>query len=157
MPIMKLPIGTESAWIPFPHEVHRIYENPGFDGCYLEMSAHHEDPGIQIKGHTARQVKREIQENVDVETGFLKTFYVRDGKTYTQYYNVKFLEFMESSKDRDDKPITLLHFRDSKHIDKLLHDPAHVALQLRRIIKRLDQDEELCCAPPAAPEENDAE
>ena len=157
MPIMKVPHVTGNVWIPFPHEVHHIYESPNFDGCALEMSAHHEAGHIKIKGHTARQVKREIQENVDVETGFLKTFYVRDGKTYNQYYNVKFLEYMESSKDRDDKPITLLHFRDSKHIEKLLHDPAQVALQLRRIIKRLDQDEELCCVPPAAPEENDAE
>ena len=154
MPIMKLPHGPNTVWIPFPHEVHRIADIDG--GCDLTVSSHHHALGIQIKGHTARQMKRSIQENVDEEVGFLKTQYEKGGKTYAQYYNVKFLEYIEGDKTGKG---THLKFRDTSpaHAVALLHDPAEVAAQLRRIIKRLEQDEELCCVPPAAPEENDAE
>ena len=30
---------------------------------------------------------------------------------------------------------------------KINHEAHHVAYQIRRVMKRLDQDEEICCAP----------
>ena len=125
------------------------------------------DPGLgpdhplefRIEGITARGLKRSIQENVPEKIGFLKLDYNTDtyGKGARRYINV-------------DSMISLYGYTRSRQIDGQTVEVEQAALtaqgfsvfidataynvawQIRRVLKRLDQDEEFCCDAPAAEE-----
>ena len=159
MPIMKLPIhGGQTAWIPFPHTVFSITDHAESD-CYLLMDPHHgASSHYTIKGHSARAIKRSIQENTDEHIGFLKLAVGNTGRT--MYVNTFYIESLESRSATKAR----IYLRgggfpggDDGTQGRLdvSADPAQLALQLRRIVRRLVQDEEFCCDEPAA--EDDSE
>ena len=156
MPIMKLPIANgQTAWIPFPHTVYSIEDNR-IGGTYMLLEPHPTAAAeYTIKGHSARDVKRSIQENTDEHIGFLKLALGNTGRT--RYLNTFYIESLESISAKKAR----IHARGSGgagddggqlYMD-IAADPAQLALQLRRIVKRLDQDEEFCCDAPAEEEE----
>ena len=149
MPIMKLlDDKNNTVWIPHPHNVFEIEDIQG--GCRIWLHPGSNE-SLPVKGQTARAVKRSIQENVEVPIYFLKTHYVATEKR-TVYLNTEYLMFVEAS-EKNNEPVALLHFEGTPTPFTVEHDPTEVALQLRRIAKRFDQDQELCCSPPPEPEE----
>ena len=140
MPIMKLPIHNgQSAWIPFPHTVYTISDQPSGDSYITMDPSPNSFAGYTVKGVSARDLKRSIQENVDEHIGFLK-MNVADTtmKIYVNVSHVKSIDSVSAKKAR-------IHARASEYAWVVAHDPAQLALQLRRIVKRMDQDEEICC------------
>ena len=152
MPIMKLPtIGGQTAWIPFPHTVFSITDEPN-GGSRLHMDPHPNNSAeYVVKGVSARDMKRSIQENTDEHIGFLK---LSVGTTARKMYmNTFYIESVESLSATK----SVINIRggggNALGVLTVTADPAQLAYQLRRIVKRLDQDEEFCCDEPAGEEE----
>ena len=114
---------------------------------------------FRIEGITARGLKRSIQENVPETIGFLKLDYNTDtyGKGARRYFNVDSLVSLRGytrSRQIDGQTVeveetTLTGYGHGMRIEAT---PYSVASQIRRVLKRLDQDEEFCCEAPAAEE-----
>ena len=172
MPIMKIfDKNDHTVYVPNPHQVVQIYDTTYPDthfeaekdarlpGCIMQMTSQPGLGSIPILNFSARQIKRTIQEKVDGGIGFLKMFfnsnYISKGTRYVNLEHVAFLRHKEGT-----KPYILLD-NDQWENNQTFHriiledDPLTIALQMRRVINRLDQDEELCCAAP--PEEDDSE
>ena len=152
MPVMKLPtdVGT-TAWIPFPHTVFSIADEEG-GGCRIFMDPHpHNSAEYVIKGQSARDIKRSIQENTEEHIGFLKlSVGATTRKMYVNIFYVESLESISATKAQ-------IRIRGGGNVNlgtlKVTADPTQLAYQLRRIVKRLEQDEEFCCEAPAEEEE----
>ena len=165
MPIMKLPAPNgKTIWILHPHRVFDIIDNKDKKSCTMYFTPHLETApdNIVVDGFTARQLKRSIQENVDTPINFLKSVYYAKHQgnivPLITYINTDYLVYLtETEIDKGHNntvPGTELHFESITHKYILEHDHTHIALQLRRIAERLDQDEELCCTThPSAEEE----
>ena len=154
MPIMKLPIDNgQTVWIPFPHTVFTI--NDVSDGSTtITMDPDQASVAFyNVKGVSARDMKRSIQENVDEHVGFLK---LDQGDTKLKLYmNVLYVKGVESVSAKK----AYIHVRSSEYVWHVAHEPTQLALQLRRIVQRMDQDEEICCTgvEKIAAEEEEAE
>ena len=114
---------------------------------------------FKIDGVTARDLKRTIQENAPDKIGFLKLDYntAVHGKNARRYLNVERIVSMRAvrvSKLVDGQRVTLGGAQIYGRFVNLQVEGAvfAIAAQVRRIIKRLDQDEEFCCDAPAAEE-----
>ena len=154
MPIMKLPIHNgQTVWIPFPHTVYTITDEVNGNSSIGMDPGPASGASYLVKGMSARDLKRSIQENVDEDIGFLKMSQ-RDTalNTYMNVFYVKGVESVSAKKAR-------IHVRGADHSWVVAHDPTQLALQLRRIVKRMDQDEEICCTgrEKVAAEEEEAE
>ena len=165
MPIFKFTDSNGTHYNPHPERVIEIsdvkYTDPRtlkkVEGCqvlFYGEGFHHSLP------LSARALKRSIQENTDVEIGFLKfSHQVQKGNRYINVAHVADFVIDTTGKGH-------LYL---EHIDKNYDnpwrititaptDPLQVALQLRRVVNRLEQDDELCCnAPPAPAEEEEGE
>ena len=146
--IMKVPDLTSghTQYILYPD---RIYEIEDTDkGAHLYYGDG--NGGAHVANHSARDMKRSIQDQLDEPQGYLKTEYDLNGTTYKRYFNVNHIVGVQShgTLDRNDKVIQvctlLLQYGG---VVKLYHSAHEVAFQIRRVLKRLDQDEDICCAP----------
>ena len=172
MPIMKV-LGAQTGdtfYIPHPHRVVQLYDdwhnnkNSGKreKGCIVFMASSATKGLFHVANITARQMKRSIQENTDQKIGFLKvTWRKNETELFNRYINVDHV--ISLRKPYNGKPYLELDNDDSakelfgNHIHRVefpIDNVDVIALQLRRVVARLDQDEELCCAPP---EEDDSE
>ena len=152
MPIMKLlDSKNNTVWIPFPHKTFEILDMSDGGGCEIYTSPPAQSV-FPIKGKSAREVKRSIQENVDTPIYFLKTYYTINNVNRNVYVNSEVISHVVGI-TKGGNPATELHFDGSEDVFTVLHEPHEVANQLRRIAKRFDQDQELCCSPPPEPEE----
>ena len=167
MPIMKLTTHGGTSYFLHPERVVDIYDSKvtdpvtkkKVDGCYVQFQ--HQGSTIAV-GVPARALKRSIQENTDVEIGFLKlTLPHQSGNRYVNVDNIIELHIpnesggLLSSLILDNKDGAFQNV--SEITIRAPTDPLQVALQLRRVINRLDQDEELCCNAPTAPAEEEEE
>ena len=117
---------------------------------------------FRIEGITARGLKRSIQENVPETIGFLKLDYNTNthGKGARRYVNVDSMVSLRGytrSRQIDGQTVeveeTVLTAQGfSVSVEAL---PYNVAWQIRRVLKRLDQDEVFCCNAPAAEAESE--
>ena len=118
------------------------------DGCRFSYAG-----GVgSIANVSARQFKRSLQDQLDEPLGFLKTDYAHG----VRYINVKHILSVISRKPYTDGAGT--HHTCDVNIDedtsyRFAGAAKDVAYQVRRVLKRLDQDEEICCLP----EEEEAE
>ena len=164
-PVMKiLDSQGRTQYIFHPERALEIRDIGKPDKPFASMSFHDGSENANlthfgIPGATARSVKRSIQENVPDKIGFLKLDYNTDthGPSARRYLNV-------------DSLISLRGYTRSVQIDgqtveveetvvtaqgyevRIEATAQSVAWQIRRVLKRLDQDEEFCCDAPAAEE-----
>ena len=139
--ILKLVNATDNKthYVFFPERIFDLTDTA--KGCLLSYST---DPSnVLIANTTARQMKRSIQEQIDHPMGFLKLESVYKGHKGKRYVNV---DHIAGLIDHGDKTVV----RYEHHITydfTVLEKAFDVAYQIRRVIKRLDQDAELCCEP----------
>ena len=116
----------------------------------------------RLEGVTARYLKRTIQDNASDKVGFLKLDYNTEthGKGARRYVNVDWIMSIRAlnfTKTVDGQKVTvggaLIRGKDLYvHVEGA---PFAVAAQVRRVLKRLDQDEEFCCDAPEPEAETD--
>ena len=161
-PVMKVLNGSRTEYIFHPERVREIRDVGKPDKPAAKMYFDHgHGPEhtlvFQVEGVTARDLKRSIQENVPEKIGFFKLDYNTDthGKGARRYVNVDHLVSLyptRINKQVDGQQVkvgaTYLH---GLGFEITIEGAAYnIAWQIRRILKRLDQDEEFCCdAPPA--------
>ena len=105
-----------------------------------------------IAGVTARQFKRSLQDQLDEPLGFLKTEYSHG----IRYINVShILSVIERKPYTDDSGThhSCIIIIDNNTKYSFTGAAKDVAYQVRRVLKRLDQDEEICCLPEVEEEE----
>ena len=158
--IMKVldAIGT-TRYIFHPERVHEIRDAMVMNkdrkkeaGVQVWFSSESHVP-IHFIGANARQVKRDIQANLDVSIGFLKVDFETPGiEKARRYVNVEsILEVRPTEVDPKktwaviDRQETDLQRNFYVNIDA---EPFDVAYQIRRVLQRLDQDQTLCCDTP---------
>ena len=112
---------------------------------------------VQVGDYSARKFKRYIQEGLDESIGFLKAEYTYNGYKGVRYCNVAHIAAVLSHDkvDHGGKLVDMcsIVFQDAGGPVKIYHPAHEVAYQIRRVMKRLDQDQEICCAPEAETEE----
>ena len=160
MAIMKVWDGKQTHYIFHPENIVEVFDTT--DGVGVEPR---ESGTIRIVTEkSARLVKREIQENTDEPIGYLKMTDHGEVKNGRRYVNVKYLVGAKPKKVRaydaegkdlgivDGAQVTVEHQGRSGviYVDMT---PFDVALQVRRILRRLDQDEDICCATETPAEE----
>ena len=157
MPIMKLHDNYGTHYVPHPHRVVMIYDGKVWDpsmnkfvpGVSMQMGFHHQ--GISVQNIAALKLKREVQENTEQDIGFLKLNMTRgDVSVGNMYVN---LDHVFELRVEEQRAVLVMGISPDGGAEHLIYvdDPLQVALQMRRVLNRLDQDEELCCnAPPDA-------
>ena len=141
-----------TQYIIHPDRIIDIYDTE--TGCYLRY-ANGRGHG-EIKATTARGLKRSIQEQLDEPMGFLKTEYTHYVDPGKKYFNVNQVSAIlaKSAKIVNNKPVQRCAIQTSDGEQHWMHHAAQdVAYQVRRIQRRLDQDEDICCAPDNEQEE----
>ena len=109
-----------------------------------------------ITGTSARQLKRSIQEELEQPIGYLKTAYTYRGHEGLRYVNVAHIISLTEASPivKDGKTVeTCQMVLDNEQFLKFYHSAGEIAYQVRRVLKRLDQDAEICCAPDEETEE----
>ena len=137
-------------YISYPEKVLQLIDTS--KGVLFEYTG--SGHAIVIPDTTARLLKRSIQEQLqdDHKIGFLKLESNYHGHKGLQYINVAHIaSIAEINSDRCE-----VRYEYHNHTVKIDAPAFDVAFQVRRVIKRLDQDQELCCEPVAA-EESDTE
>ena len=163
-PVMKIINGRRTEYIFHPERVLEIHDfgKPGEPVARMYFDSGY-DPEhrvvFQINGVSARDMKRSIQENVPEDIGFLKLDYniEKHGKGARRYLNVDSIVSLHAesvSKQVDGQTVTVggTRLRGLGYHIVVEGAPFAIAAQIRRVLKRLDQDEEFCCDPPAAEE-----
>ena len=109
-----------------------------------------EQEKVLVAGVTARQMKRTIQEQLQDHhvMGFLKLHSNYHGHKGLRYINVEHIAAVFDNGSQCE--IKLEYHKGLIRLEDV--DTLEVAAQVRRVIKRLDQDQELCCKPEPAPE-----
>ena len=108
-------------------------------------------------GANARQVKRDIQANLDVPIGFLKVDFEAPGiEKARRYINVDGILEVGPGGEGTTNVVVDRQETDQQRAFYVNIDaePFDVAYQIRRVLQRLDQDQTLCCEPE---EETDKE
>ena len=108
---------------------------------------------IAFVGVNARQVKRDIQANLDVSIGFLKVDFETPGiEKARRYINVESILEVKPTGGAEKTTRAVIDRQETDqqrnfyvHIDA---EPFDVAYQIRRVLQRLDQDQTLCCDKP---------
>ena len=163
-PVMKLDLSGTTYYIFHPERVREIRDvgKPDKPAAKMYFDRGHgpEHPlDLYVGGITARDLKRSIQENVPEKIGFLKLDYNTDthGKGARRYVSVDHLVSLHPTrinKQVDGQTVqvggTYLY---GVGFEITVEGAAYnIAWQIRRVLKRLDQDEEFCCDAPAAEE-----
>ena len=170
MAVWKVHDGLKTNYIFRPEDIVEIRDSAKGVRVLLPVSAG--EQGILhridiVTEKNARDVKREIQEQHDEPIGYLKMSDERLVENGRRYVNAKYILSGHPAKVRtkvdgkwivvDGTFVAIDHYYDDAHSAHAgLHvnlDPFEVARQIRRILRRLDQDEEICCA--AAPEDEE--
>ena len=167
MPIMKVNDFDGTHYVPHPHrvvEIHDAFVNEPVTGkqvagCSVVLGHH---TLINVAGQSALKMKRSIQENTEQDIGFLKlefsTTKIPKGLRFVNLDHVIELRVKNPQQPTtfgtalvlDSDQIGDPHDFDDYSVH-LTGDYRVVALQMRRVINRLDQDESLCCAAPPEP------
>ena len=123
-----------------------------FDGPSYEVHTR-----FRVDGFTARDLKRTIQENASEKLGFLKLNYsTNEGDEHLRrYVNVDHIVSVTAARitrQVDGKSVTLggANVNGLDFAVTVEGAAFAIAAQIRRVLKRLDQDEEFCCAPEDA-------
>ena len=163
-PVMKIDLGGTPIYLFHPERVLEIHDfgKPGKPVAKMYYDSGY-DPEhrlvYEIPGVSARDLKRSIQENVADKAGFLKLDYntEKHGKGARRYLNVDSLLSLHAeriNKQVDGQTVQVGGARLRGLGYSLLIEGAAfaIAAQIRRVLKRLDQDEDFCCDAPAAEE-----
>ena len=139
--ILKVVNATDKKthYVFFPERIFDLTDTA--KGCLLRYGT--DSTSVVIANVTARNMKRSIQEQIEHPMGFLKLENVHNGHKGKRYVNV---DQIAGLVDEGDKTSV----RYEHHIAfqfTVLEKAFDVAYQIRRVIKRLDQDAELCCEP----------
>ena len=147
------------------HDIHDVGK-PDKPIAAIRFDANDENSHLQsfrVAGVTARDMKRSIQENFPDELGFLKLDYsdARYGPQARRYLNVTQVIAISPArfgKLVDGQRVLVGGARIQTKGEVIIVEGAPFALaaQVRRVLKRLDQDEEFCCEAPE-PEAEEAE
>ena len=136
-----------NVYIFFPENVIELMDTA--KGCLIKYS---NDDNIDVLAAnvTARQMKRSIQEQLkeDHELGFLKLESNYHNHKGVRYVNVKHIAGLIDNGDQCD-----IHMEYHDRFIRLQENGQEVAAQIRRVIKRFDQDQELCCQAVPVPTE----
>ena len=141
-----------------PERVHEIRDAMTSDdgkkdpGVHVWFSTESHVP-IAFVGVNARQVKRDIQANLDVSIGFLKVDFETPGiEKARRYINVESILEVRPTEGNEKKTRAVIDRQETDlqrnfyvNIDAA---PFDVAYQIRRVLQRLDQDQTLCCDTP---------
>ena len=106
----------------------------------------------------ARGFKRDIQDNSSEETAWLKVNLEDVSKTARIYVNSKYIVAIEGYSSypngREAEPVFYSRFVMHSAIDlSFKMHPGEANRQLNRVLSRLEQDEDVCCAGIVEPEE----
>ena len=147
--ILKLP-DSETKKTHYVFHPERILDlTDSADGCVIHYGG--SQASIVVADKTARQMKRIIQEQILDGMGFLKLESIYLNHKGKRYINVDHIAGVVDHGNGKCE-IILEHFTYHFGVNEEAFD---VAYQIRRVIKRLDQDQELCCEPDVAPEPTD--
>ena len=148
------------------HDIHDLGK-PGKPLASMRFDVNNENSVLseyRIAGITARDLKRNIQDNEPEKLGFLKLSYNTDfhGPQARRYLNVVHVVSVSPGRiyrmidgQRTEFGAAMIQTRsDTITVEGA---PFAVAAQIRRILKRLDQDEEFCCDAPESEAESDSE
>ena len=141
-----LPIRHRTVFIFFPEKIFELMDTA--KGCMINYTARSDK--IVVAGVTARQMKRTIQEQLQDyhEIGFLKLHSDYQNHKGLRYINVNHISAVFDNGSQCE--IKLEYHKDIISLDDA--NTLEVAAQIRRVIRRLDQDQEFCCKPEPAPE-----
>ena len=139
---------SQTEYILYPERIREIQDNS--TGCWISFAGSR--GGVQIPNVSARKVKRSIQDRLEQSLGYLKAEYPGGGaENGVRYFNVDYIASVIShgTVDRNGTLIEVcgILMEDGGHEIKIDHPAHEVAYQVRRVIRRLDQDEEICCSP----------
>ena len=149
--IMKIvdSITDSTVYIMHPQDLHEIVDTP--KGCILVYAASRIP--VEVHGRSALSLKREIQERLDEPLNFLKLEYTdTGGNAGTRYLNIHDVAGVRTYKNGDKEIGVVVYARHTGEL-KTMATPIDLARQVRRILLKLDQDQEICCAPTEADEE----
>ena len=163
-PVMKI---VDSAgithYIFHPERVFQIHDQGKPDKpvatMYFDGPSREDHIRFTIDGVTARDLKRSIQENVPDKIGFLKLDFLteRFGKGARRYINVDHIVSVNAARiwktiDGQSVQVGGAHVHGIDFAVVVEGAPFAIAAQIRRVLKRLDQDEDFCCEEPPAEE-----
>ena len=139
----------QTHYIIYPERIFEIHDTD--KGCLIGYTI----GGVaDIEGVSARKLKRSIQEQLDEPLGYLKTIYTYgDDQKGLRYFNVDYIAAVHShgTVNRNGQIIDtcsiVMDLGEHHNKVKIDHAAHEVAYQIKRVLKRLDQDEEICCAP----------
>ena len=160
-PVMKIvDSGGRTHYIFHPERVLEIRDvgkpdKPAAQMFFDSAGEHTNRYDYSIDGITARDLKRNIQENVPDTIGFLKLDYNTDrhGPKARRYLNVDTIVSLQATRinRQVDGQIVQVGGASLRGLGFGLvieGAPFAIAAQVRRVLKRLDQDEEFCCDAP---------
>ena len=129
-----------TVYIFFPENILDLVDT--VKGCEIRYSSEI-NIDVVVENVTARQMKRSIQEQLkeDHNLGFLKLESTYNGHKGLRYINVKHIAGVIDEGNKDCYLQPEYHQRQIQ-VQERAQD---VAAQIRRVIKRLDQDQDLCC------------
>ena len=150
MKLVDLDNNNRTHYILRPEEIYQIHDSA--KGCVASYSY---GGRVHIAGFTARQLKRSIQDQLDEHSlGYLKTAFEHQGHKGTRYLNVNhILSVMDIGNNRSK---ILIHIGQVVKIE-VEHSAQSAAYQIRRVLNRQDQDEEICCVPEPEEASEDSE
>ena len=149
--ILKIQDSSETrkpnVYIFFPENIFELIDTSA--GCLIRFSSD-KSTDIVAANVTARQMKRSIQEQLKEyhELGFLKL-----ESTYMNHEGVRYLNVKHIAGLIDEGKFCDLRMEYHNRVIRIEENGQEVAAQIRRVIKRLDQDQELCCQEVPAPAE----
>ena len=169
-PVMKVLTEAQGTFYIFhPERIHGIsdFGKPGAPAASLTFytnTQYDRNHGCVVEGISARDMKRSIQENVPESIGFLKLSLPTDrhGPQARRYINVDDIVYISSvrlSRTIDGQKVVVggSKIHTLHHTITVEGAPFAIAAQIRRVLKRIDQDEEFCCAADDAEVEDDTE
>ena len=159
MAIMKVWDGKQTHYIFHPEDIVEIYDDELDDAAVVVIIPRAARQIHIVTDKNSRDIKREIQANSDEPIGYLKLDDERVVKNGRRYINAKYIVATRPKKVSvsiheplvDGSLLSIDHHGRSTAL--VAADPFEVARQVRRILIRLDQDEDICCATEAADEE----
>ena len=164
--IMKLVnYNGATQYIPHPGRLLEIRDHfgspleDGVAGCRVSWDeGRFNSHRTHMPNVTARQMKRSIQDGVEDPVYFIKFEYdhpkIKKGLRYINVDHLRVIEPATITKDVDGKQVkingTRIHTTNEARFNiDVEHPLSEVAVQVRRVLKRLEQDQDLCCSAPA--------
>ena len=142
-----------TVYILYPEKIFEIHDIK--KGCLLRFGQAFGGDYVEIENFSARQVKRSIQEKVEQPVGYLKTEYTHEEHKGNRYILVDRISAILSQgttiHNNETVDVCSIVIEGSRTV-KIYHPAHEVAYQVRRVMDRLDQDAEICCAPSSEQE-----